>query len=161
MSNSLGSCQALPSMGFSRQESWNGLPFPSPGDLPNPRDWTFISYIGRWILYHCVTRKLPVTHVNVKISFFQRSISLLLGTAIPGGDTEVQLVHMTDAHRWPCSSYLVPKVARLPQGLPRWTRLPVHAQERPQSTLTLDSFPGSPQNHSDLWKCFLLLQCLS
>ena len=22
------------SMGFSRQESWNGLPFPSPGDLP-------------------------------------------------------------------------------------------------------------------------------
>ena len=24
------------SMGFSRQEYWNGLPFPSPGDLPNP-----------------------------------------------------------------------------------------------------------------------------
>jgi len=24
-------------MGFSRQEYWNGLPFPSPGDLPNPR----------------------------------------------------------------------------------------------------------------------------
>ena len=24
------------SMGFSRQESWRGLPFPSPGDLPNP-----------------------------------------------------------------------------------------------------------------------------
>ena len=28
--------QALPSMGFSRQEYWSGLPFPSPGDLPNP-----------------------------------------------------------------------------------------------------------------------------
>ena len=28
--------QAPPSMGFSRQEYWNGLPFPSPGDLPNP-----------------------------------------------------------------------------------------------------------------------------
>ena len=25
--------QAPPSMGFSRQEYWNGLPFPSPGDL--------------------------------------------------------------------------------------------------------------------------------
>ena len=25
-----------PSMGFSRQEYWSGLPFPSPGDLPNP-----------------------------------------------------------------------------------------------------------------------------
>jgi len=23
-------------MGFSRQEHWSGLPFPSPGDLPNP-----------------------------------------------------------------------------------------------------------------------------
>ena len=28
--------QALPSMGFSRQEYWRGLPFPFPGDLPNP-----------------------------------------------------------------------------------------------------------------------------
>ena len=28
--------QASPSMGFSRQEYWNGLPFPSPGDLPDP-----------------------------------------------------------------------------------------------------------------------------
>ena len=25
-------------MGFSRQEYWSGLPFPSPGDLPDPRD---------------------------------------------------------------------------------------------------------------------------
>ena len=29
--------QAPPSMEFSRQEYWSGLPFPSPGDLPNPR----------------------------------------------------------------------------------------------------------------------------
>ena len=29
--------QAPPSMAFSRQEYWNELPFPSPGDLPNPR----------------------------------------------------------------------------------------------------------------------------
>ena len=28
--------QAPPSMGFSRQEYWHGLPFPSPGDLPVP-----------------------------------------------------------------------------------------------------------------------------
>ena len=28
--------QAPVSMGFSRQEYWTGLPFPSPGDLPNP-----------------------------------------------------------------------------------------------------------------------------
>ena len=30
-------CQASLSMGFSRQEYWSGLPFPSPGDLANPR----------------------------------------------------------------------------------------------------------------------------
>ena len=28
--------QAPPSMGFSRQEYWSGVPFPSPGDLPDP-----------------------------------------------------------------------------------------------------------------------------
>ena len=29
-------CQTSLSMGFSGQEYWSGLPFPSPGDLPNP-----------------------------------------------------------------------------------------------------------------------------
>ena len=28
--------QVPPSMGFSKQEYWSGLPFPSPGDLPDP-----------------------------------------------------------------------------------------------------------------------------
>ena len=28
--------QASLSRGFSRQEYWSGLPFPSPGDLPDP-----------------------------------------------------------------------------------------------------------------------------
>ena len=28
--------QAPPSMGFSRQEYWSALPFPSPGNLPDP-----------------------------------------------------------------------------------------------------------------------------
>ena len=31
-------CQAPLSMGFPRQEYWSGLPFPSPGELPQPRD---------------------------------------------------------------------------------------------------------------------------
>ena len=29
-------CHAALSMGLPRQEYWRGLPFPSPGDLPNP-----------------------------------------------------------------------------------------------------------------------------
>ena len=39
-SNSLGPWTVAPqaplSMGFSRQEYWSGLPFPPPGDLPDP-----------------------------------------------------------------------------------------------------------------------------
>ena len=34
--NSLDHSQTPPSTEFSRQEYWSGLPFPSPGDLPNP-----------------------------------------------------------------------------------------------------------------------------
>ena len=30
-------CQAPLSMGFRKQEYWSGLPFPSPGDIPDPR----------------------------------------------------------------------------------------------------------------------------
>ena len=35
-SKSLQSCPILRSIGFSRQEYWSGLPFPSPGDLLHP-----------------------------------------------------------------------------------------------------------------------------
>ena len=31
-----GAHQAPPSMEFSRREYWSGLPFPSPGGLPDP-----------------------------------------------------------------------------------------------------------------------------
>ena len=48
-------CQALPAMGFSRQEYWSGLPCPSPGDLPDPgiKPKLFMSpaLAGR-VLYH-------------------------------------------------------------------------------------------------------------
>ena len=46
--------QAPPSLGFSRQEYWSGLPFPPPGDLPDPsiEPVSHVSCIGRWILYH-------------------------------------------------------------------------------------------------------------
>ena len=46
--------QAPLSMGFSRQESWNGLPCSPPGDLHNSgTGWVFyISCISRWVLYY-------------------------------------------------------------------------------------------------------------
>ena len=38
--------QAPLSMEFSRQEYWSGLPFLSPGDLPDSRDQTQVSRIA-------------------------------------------------------------------------------------------------------------------
>ena len=43
--------QASLSMEFSRQEYWSGLPFPPPGDLPNP-GIKLRSLHCRCILYH-------------------------------------------------------------------------------------------------------------
>ena len=40
------SCQGPLSMGFSRQEYWSGLPFPSPGEFSRPRNRTQISCIA-------------------------------------------------------------------------------------------------------------------
>ena len=40
-------------MGFSQQEYWNGVPFPPPGDLPDPgiEPISFnVSCIGKWIV---------------------------------------------------------------------------------------------------------------
>ena len=46
--------QAPQSTGFSRQEHWDGLPFPSPGDLLDPgTEFTSLAS-GRWILYPSV-----------------------------------------------------------------------------------------------------------
>ena len=39
-------CQALLSMGFSRQEYWNVLPLPTPGESSQPRNWTWVSCIA-------------------------------------------------------------------------------------------------------------------
>ena len=54
--------QVPPSMGFSRQEYWSGLPFPSPGESSRPRDWTQVScLVGRrfilWATWEALVRK--------------------------------------------------------------------------------------------------------
>ena len=47
--------QAPLSMGFSRQEYWSGLPFPSPGDLPDPGIES-PALAGRWGFFvFCLT----------------------------------------------------------------------------------------------------------
>ena len=50
--------QAPLSMRFPRQEYWNGLPFPSPGDLPH-RELDLVSpaspILAGGLFYHCPT----------------------------------------------------------------------------------------------------------
>ena len=43
------------SMGFSRQEYWNGLQCPPPGDLPNPgiKPASYVSCIDRQVVLSC------------------------------------------------------------------------------------------------------------
>ena len=63
-------CQAPLSMEFSTQEYWNGLPFPTPGNLP---DWTWVfcvSCIGRWILYHWPHWAAPLVCVSVYVCMY-------------------------------------------------------------------------------------------
>ena len=57
--------QALPSMGFSRQDYWSGLPFPPPGDLSDPGikpKSLESSGTGRQILYHWATGEAQYYH---------------------------------------------------------------------------------------------------
>ena len=71
--------QASPSMGFSRQEYWSGLPFPSPGHLPDPgiepvsptlkadallseppgKFWCILYYLRR---FSCISSGVCVSH---------------------------------------------------------------------------------------------------
>ena len=38
-----------------------------------PRDWTPVSCIGRWILYHWATREAPIIYCKVQYSFLEQS----------------------------------------------------------------------------------------
>ena len=50
--------QAPLPMKFSRQEYWSGLPFPSPRDLPRPRDRTSVIHIENRFFTIWATREL-------------------------------------------------------------------------------------------------------
>ena len=71
--------QALLSTGFIRQEYWSGLPFPSPGDLPDPgikpmspacqMDSLPLSHLGSPFKLYIIT-KLKLYHVGVTFNQF-------------------------------------------------------------------------------------------
>ena len=65
--------QAPPSMGFSRQEYWSGVPFPSPGDLPHPGiELVFLlSSALQVILY-------PLTYQGSPVAFYYKHLYIFL-----------------------------------------------------------------------------------
>ena len=64
--------QALLSMEISSQEYWSRLPFPTPGDLPNPgikfNHFSCGCCLGRHILYHWATWEALSTTLYVRLS---------------------------------------------------------------------------------------------
>ena len=79
------------SMGFSRQEYWSWLPFPSPGDLPHPGIKSLSLVHCRWILYHGGIGEAPESlfmHVNISHIFSLNSCNdfLEVGSVISASD---------------------------------------------------------------------------
>ena len=64
-------CQAPPSTGFSRQEYWNGLPFPFPGDRTQVSRFAgmphFVSYL----------RNICLTQSHKDVSYISRCLRVL------------------------------------------------------------------------------------
>ena len=59
--------QAPPSMGFSRQEYWSGLQFPSPGESSPLRDQTQVSHTAGRLFMVWATREDPVKGNWIKL----------------------------------------------------------------------------------------------
>ena len=67
--------QAPPSKGFSKQEYWNGLPFPSPGESSQTRDQICVSCTDRQILDHWEPRKQNIKQKQYGNKFNKRLLN--------------------------------------------------------------------------------------
>ena len=83
-------CQALLSVGFHRQECWNGLPFPSPGDFPNPGMEPMSPALTGRFIYLFFYRRVPrEAHTRNHYSIsdvtwdFSALVSGCVGCAVP------------------------------------------------------------------------------
>ena len=74
--------QDSPSMGFSRQEYWSGLPVPSPGDLPDPGIETRSPTLQADALTSEPPRKPVYPFIHVFFIFFQESDALRDGNML-------------------------------------------------------------------------------
>ena len=65
--------QAPLAMEFSREEYWSGLPFPSPGDFPDPGKSNPGLLHCRYILYHLSYQGSPLALSRLHEIFFSQS----------------------------------------------------------------------------------------
>ena len=120
--------QAPLSVGFSRQEYWSGLLFPSPGDLLT-QESNAISCIGRYSLYHQATWEAQY-HVSVQFSSVVQSCPTLcnpMNHSTPGLPVHHQLPEFTQTHvhqvSYAISSTVIP--FSCPQSLPASENFPM------------------------------------
>ena len=104
--------QAPPSLGFSRQEHWSGLPFPSPGDLPDPGiepmspalAGRFFTTNATWEVQYLCTDCVQ-TAVGAKVG--NKWAFLGLGSLIQAGASEADNVHLGQIWTEECSVWCV------------------------------------------------------
>ena len=76
--NGLQPTRLLCTWGFSRQEYWSGLPFPSPGDLPNPGIEPGCLIAGRFFTTRVAySLKISLIHDSLHLPTMQHSDSLI------------------------------------------------------------------------------------
>ena len=86
--------QAPLSMGFPRQEYWSGLPFPSPGELPDPGiqpmspalqvDSLPLNYLGHLHLYiHMILKNYIFSHIHIFVKSHLRDYLWFEGLHVP------------------------------------------------------------------------------
>ena len=93
-------CQAPPSMGFSRQEYWSGLPFPPPGDLPDPgvKPTRPVSLYHKRILYCWAIGQALSTH----FAFFDHAMQWACGILVlrPGIEPIPPALEVWSLNHW-------------------------------------------------------------
>ena len=92
--------QVPQSMGFPRQECWSGLPFPSPGDLPDPRIKPEPPRIAGRCLTISASREAPLL-LSVQFSSVAQSCPTLcdpMNHSTPGLPVHHQLPEFTQTH---------------------------------------------------------------
>ena len=100
--------QASVSMGFSRQEYWSGLPFPSPGDHSWPRDRTQVSCIaGRHFTFWATSER------SQNMSYRRDGRKRILSKSECSGQREEQCKDSWTLKKWKSTvQMMVPQVCR-------------------------------------------------